>query len=353
MAAEAEDFVHLLATDTASSHEPQVFRMRWDQPLKRFARAYEVFYKNFRGLDADSEATLRMATPSHGDLDPDGTARTYGFADGDQILFSIVAPESAQQRDGEDIPAAQQEVADRRPASGDAVVGNSEVTPPPRRSRARAGGSGPGPRSLQKMMETSGSAQKVSHNRFSAVGSKAAPRFRLAKQIKQCRLAKQVPPVLSCKAKQAAAKSIKNKATEMLSKSTYKATTYASAALWKADTKVKYNANPKHGKSFHRYAKYEKARTIEESLNLGSKPEDLLNDYEKGHLNILGPLRKAPLNPLELKPADLSKLRDADRILIRYGCRHDPKAKKGGSDHIKNLETWELLVPLNTNMNLK
>ena len=120
--------------------------------------------------------------------------------------------------------------------------------------------------------------------------------------------------------------------------SKYKTATYAAAALWQADTKVKYNANPKSGKSFDRYAKYEKARTIEESLSLGSKPEDLLFDYEKGHLNILGPLRETPLNPFKLKPADFSKLRDADLLLIRYGCRHDPKAKKGGSEHIKDLE---------------
>lgn len=120
--------------------------------------------------------------------------------------------------------------------------------------------------------------------------------------------------------------------------STYKADTYAASALWQAGTKVKYNANPKSGKSFDRYAKYEKAKTIEDSLKLGSKPEDLLFDYERGHLNILGPLRKAPLNPFKLKPADFSELRDADRILIRYGCRHDPTAKKGGSEHIKDLE---------------
>jgi hypothetical protein len=149
--------------------------------------------------------------------------------------------------------------------------------------------------------------------------------------------------VKSVMKRKAVAKSIVKKATKMLSKkeskSCYKATTYAACGLWQADTKVKYNANPKSGKSFDRYAKYEKARTIEESLNLGSKPEDLLFDYEKGHLNILGPLRKAPLNPFKLKPADFSNLRDADRILIRYGCRHDPKAKKGGSEHIRNLET--------------
>ena len=58
--------------------------------------------------------------------------------------------------------------------------------------------------------------------------------------------------------------------------STYKIATYADVALWQADTKVIYNANPKSGKAFDRYAKYEKARTIEESLSLGSKPELLV-----------------------------------------------------------------------------
>jgi hypothetical protein len=41
--------------------------------------------------------------------------------------------------------------------------------------------------------------------------------------------------------------------------------------------------------------------------------------------------------PFKIKLADFSKLRHADRILIRYDCRHDPKAKKGGSEQPQGL----------------
>lgn len=120
--------------------------------------------------------------------------------------------------------------------------------------------------------------------------------------------------------------------------STYQGSTYAASALWQSSTKVKYATNPKKGKSFTRYAAYEKARTIEESLQLGSKPEDLLFDYERGHLQILGPLRKIRLDPFKLKPKDFEDMTDADRILIRYGCRHDPSMKKGSNSHITDLD---------------
>lgn len=119
--------------------------------------------------------------------------------------------------------------------------------------------------------------------------------------------------------------------------STYKASTYEASALWRSDTKIKYRPNPKSGKSFDRYAAYEKSPTIEKSLENGSKPVDLLFDYEKGHMQILGPLRKAPLDPFKMKPQDFENLTKADQILIRYGCRHDPKRKAGSEDRIKDL----------------
>ncbi|CAE8625520.1 unnamed protein product [Polarella glacialis] len=119
--------------------------------------------------------------------------------------------------------------------------------------------------------------------------------------------------------------------------STYKASTYAASALWRSDTKIKYGPNPKGGKSYIRYAAYEKSATIEKSLENGSKPEDLLFDYEKGHLQIIGPLRAAPLDPFKMKPQDFENLTKADEILIRYGCRHDPKRKAGSEERIKDI----------------
>lgn len=120
--------------------------------------------------------------------------------------------------------------------------------------------------------------------------------------------------------------------------SCYAASTYAASGLWQSCTKIKYRPNPKSGKSFDRYAAYEKASTLEESLQLGSKPEDLLFDYEKGHLEVLGPLRKTRLDPFKMKPKDFESLTDADRILIRYGCRHDPSMKKGSGERIQDLD---------------
>eukprot|EP00927_Polykrikos_kofoidii_P014043 TRINITY_DN16120_c0_g1_i1.p1 TRINITY_DN16120_c0_g1~~TRINITY_DN16120_c0_g1_i1.p1 ORF type:complete len:648 (+),score=71.37 TRINITY_DN16120_c0_g1_i1:69-2012(+) len=84
MVSQAQGFVHLLATAIDGAHEPQVFRMRWDQPLRRFARAYAIF----REVGADAADTLRMETTNHGQLDPAATAGVYGLTDGDQVVFS-------------------------------------------------------------------------------------------------------------------------------------------------------------------------------------------------------------------------------------------------------------------------
>mmetsp|Transcript_35523 Transcript_35523/g.90298 ORF Transcript_35523/g.90298 Transcript_35523/m.90298 type:complete len:153 (+) Transcript_35523:48-506(+) len=92
MVSQAQGFVHLLATAADNSHEPQVFRMRWDQPLKRFARAYAVF----RELTPEAEAALRMSTRSHGEIDLSATAGVYGLTDGDQVVFASASVEDAR-----------------------------------------------------------------------------------------------------------------------------------------------------------------------------------------------------------------------------------------------------------------
>eukprot|EP00446_Apocalathium_sp_SHHI-4_P028739 CAMPEP_0177241856 /NCGR_PEP_ID=MMETSP0367-20130122/48499_1 /TAXON_ID=447022 ORGANISM="Scrippsiella hangoei-like, Strain SHHI-4" /NCGR_SAMPLE_ID=MMETSP0367 /ASSEMBLY_ACC=CAM_ASM_000362 /LENGTH=614 /DNA_ID=CAMNT_0018693437 /DNA_START=38 /DNA_END=1884 /DNA_ORIENTATION=- len=92
MVSQAQGFVHLLATAADNSHEPQVFRMRWDQPLKRFARAYAVF----RELSPEAEAALRMSTRSHGEIDLSATAGVYGLTDGDQVVFASASVEDVR-----------------------------------------------------------------------------------------------------------------------------------------------------------------------------------------------------------------------------------------------------------------
>lgn len=79
---------------------------------------------------------------------------------------------------------------------------------------------------------------------------------------------------------------------------TYKTETYNEVLCWTADTRIRYVANPKRGKSFIRYAKYEKAKTVGEALDQGSYPQDLLFDFEHGYISVLnGPRRKKPLLP--------------------------------------------------------
>jgi len=81
---------------------------------------------------------------------------------------------------------------------------------------------------------------------------------------------------------------------------TYKESTYSEVLCWTADTKIKYAPNPKRGKSFVRYAKYEKARTPAEAMKMGSYAQDLFFDFEHGHIKVLGGTRrKQALNPDE------------------------------------------------------
>mmetsp|Transcript_60917 Transcript_60917/g.108182 ORF Transcript_60917/g.108182 Transcript_60917/m.108182 type:complete len:431 (-) Transcript_60917:90-1382(-) len=91
MASSEVPLIHLLATSADSSHEPQVFRMRLDQPLRRFISAYA----KFRQLSVEAESQLQLWTPGHGELNPGETAGVYGLSDGDQVLFSSPQVEAA------------------------------------------------------------------------------------------------------------------------------------------------------------------------------------------------------------------------------------------------------------------
>eukprot|EP00441_Pelagodinium_beii_P038199 CAMPEP_0197650138 /NCGR_PEP_ID=MMETSP1338-20131121/30762_1 /TAXON_ID=43686 ORGANISM="Pelagodinium beii, Strain RCC1491" /NCGR_SAMPLE_ID=MMETSP1338 /ASSEMBLY_ACC=CAM_ASM_000754 /LENGTH=552 /DNA_ID=CAMNT_0043224489 /DNA_START=55 /DNA_END=1713 /DNA_ORIENTATION=+ len=79
---------------------------------------------------------------------------------------------------------------------------------------------------------------------------------------------------------------------------TYQEATYLEVLCWTAGTRIKYGPNPKSGKSFIRYDKYMKAKTVDDSLKLGSYPQDLFFDYEHGYITVLGgEKRSAPLDP--------------------------------------------------------
>jgi len=65
---------------------------------------------------------------------------------------------------------------------------------------------------------------------------------------------------------------------------------YQQIGSCKPQTLIKYAKNPKTkgSKSFSRYAKYEKSKTIGESIKNGTKVADLLWELQRGYLTILG-----------------------------------------------------------------
>jgi len=95
---------------------------------------------------------------------------------------------------------------------------------------------------------------------------------------------------------------------------TYKEETYSEVLRWTADTRIKYAPNPKSGKSFIRYGKYEKAKTVAQAMKLGSFPQDLFFDFEKGLITVVGgPRRRAPLDPKN----ESDDWTDVDRMLAK------------------------------------
>jgi hypothetical protein len=94
--------------------------------------------------------------------------------------------------------------------------------------------------------------------------------------------------------------------------------TYKAVCCWTEGTRIQYVPNPKSGKSFFRYAKYEKAKTVGEALARGSFSLDLLFDYQTGKLSVKGgPVRKVPCTPEEAKT-------HTDRVLGKWYYRAHP-----------------------------
>lgn len=80
-----ENYVHVLAEAADGSHEAQVFRMHRDKRIKALARAYGVF----RNVPAD-DSRFRLSTAQHGELDLMASAGSYGFTNGEIIIFTEV-----------------------------------------------------------------------------------------------------------------------------------------------------------------------------------------------------------------------------------------------------------------------
>jgi len=109
----------------------------------------------------------------------------------------------------------------------------------------------------------------------------------------------------------------------------YRDQTYAIVTRWTEKTKIQYRPHAKApgSKSHVRYEKYAKAKTIGESLALGSYPLDWCYDYEHGFIQVIGGVvRDEPLDPTRVE--DMRALTDVDNCLLQWYLRE--LAKKYG-----------------------
>lgn len=95
MASQGEDFVTLLAVSADGSHNPQPFRLRVDQPLRRFLRAYA----NFRELGPTQEVDLKVMSEKCGQLDLACSANAYSFKDGDTVIVTTSGAQASADGD--------------------------------------------------------------------------------------------------------------------------------------------------------------------------------------------------------------------------------------------------------------
>lgn len=110
----------------------------------------------------------------------------------------------------------------------------------------------------------------------------------------------------------------------------FNAESYDLISRFTGKTRIRYVPNPKRpgSKSYDRYKKYEKARTVGEALK-HCKAIDLLWEYERGYLKVLG-------GPMADKPACMSPPSNDPtiKILAKFrgpnGCsiRIDPEVRK-------------------------
>jgi len=91
---------------------------------------------------------------------------------------------------------------------------------------------------------------------------------------------------------------------------------------WVEDSQLEFVPEGKRPgtKSYDRYCKYSQGKNVGEVLELSAKPEDLLNDYEKGLIKYVGgPIRDVPLDLDKIE--DTSSLTKTDLTLARWNYR--------------------------------
>jgi len=124
--------------------------------------------------------------------------------------------------------------------------------------------------------------------------------------------------------------------------SAYKEATYREVTRWLAETEIVYVPHGKKAgsKSSVRYDAYAVAKTVGEAIRLGSKPEDLLNDFEKGLCKQTGgPKRENPLDLMAIE--DASDLTEVDLILARWGYHEGREEHDGRYGELKDSKDAE------------
>merc|ERR1740121_135583 len=110
----------------------------------------------------------------------------------------------------------------------------------------------------------------------------------------------------------------------------YKPESFTEVLRWLEDTEIEYVPHGKKAgtKSYDRYEKYSQAKTVASALELGSKPLDLVHDFEKRLLKRTGgPCREEPLNLTTV--ADTTALTKTDLVLAGFGHKLLNKDRKG------------------------
>jgi len=104
---------------------------------------------------------------------------------------------------------------------------------------------------------------------------------------------------------------------------------------WTAETQVEYTPEGKRvgTASYERYEKYSKAKTVGEALVLGSKHEDLLNDFRKFIMKVTGGVqREKPLDAFEVSEAST----ETDKALAKFAkILHKDSSTPAGNGETK------------------
>ncbi|CAE7590579.1 unnamed protein product [Symbiodinium natans] len=102
----------------------------------------------------------------------------------------------------------------------------------------------------------------------------------------------------------------------------YRDKTYEIVTRWTAQTQIRYRPHAKSpgSKSHLRYERYAKAKTIGQSLALGSKPIDWCYDFEHGFIKVVGgKVRDEPIDRSKIESDD--ELTAVDQAIMRWFIR--------------------------------